>query len=218
MLKLLNVSKSFSNSERENEIVVEKVSFELKAGEMGLVTAPAKTGKTTLMLMAGGLLEPDSGMVDFITQPDIYSLPPGQLAYFRNREIGYLFHKFHLIQRLNVYDNIMIPELGEKAPGASERAETLLRKLDIVRHRNLFPQELSLLDRQKTAMARAMLHLPRLLLADEPTENLDQEGETAIFAALREYADEGNCVVVFSRLENIPVSTEKTIKLTPAAS
>jgi ABC-type lipoprotein export system ATPase subunit len=198
MINLKNISKIPKTSEKTRIATIKDFSLELKGGELELLEVASKSEANTLFMIAGGLLAPDSGTVDFITQSDIYSLPPRELALFRNREIGFLFREFRLIQRLNLYDNIMIPELGEMRPTSKDRAETLLRELQLVQHREKYPSELSLFDKQKTALARAMLHMPRLLLANEPTENLKPEEKSAILAILREYADAGNSVIVFS--------------------
>lgn len=198
MIKLKNISKIAPKSDGKRIASIQNFSMELKGGELELLEVASKSEANALMMVAGGLLKPDSGTVDFITQADIYSLPPNDLSLFRNREIGFLFREFQLIQRLNVYDNIMIPDLAEPHPGSKDRAETLLRELELVQHRTRHPSELSLFDRQKTALARAMLHMPRLLLANEPTRNLDTDESSAILAILREYADAGNSVIIFT--------------------
>ena len=213
MLKLVNISKLFIKSDGGRIKVTSGLSLELKGGDLALVVGAPKSGKSTIMLIAAGLLKPDTGAVDFITQPDIYSLPPYELNLLRNREVGCIFHKYHLIQRLSVLDNIMTPDLVEAHPTSPERAETLLRRLKIVQHRECLPRELSPLDKQKTTLGRAILHLPRILLADEPTENLGTEDTAAILEDFQDYADEGNCVVIFTRDETLPVSSEKTLKL-----
>jgi lipoprotein-releasing system ATP-binding protein len=138
-----------------------------------VITGPSGSGKSTLLYIAGGLEAPTSGAVDLDgTNP--YSLGADALARFRNREVGFVFQDHCLLPQLTVLDNVLVPTLvGERDPDAPDRAQVLLTAVGLearARHR---PAELSGGEKQRAAIARALVRSPRLLLCDEPTGNLD---------------------------------------------
>jgi len=171
------------------------VSFSMQSGEIAVVSGPSGSGKSTLLMAMGGLLRPDSGRVLF-KGTDIYQLPPPERAAFRNRRIGFVFQQFHLIPYLSVTENITAPSLagGTAAPDPGE----LIRRFKLESRADHLPSQLSTGERQRTALARALYNNPDLILADEPTGNLDEINGRIVVEHLKSIADEGRAVLVVS--------------------
>jgi lipoprotein-releasing system ATP-binding protein len=153
--------------------VLDGASLTLGTGEAAVITGPSGSGKSTLLYVAGGLETPTSGTVDLDgTNP--YSLAPDALARFRNREVGFVFQDHCLLPQLTVLDNVLVPTLvGERDPDAPDRARVLLTAVGLEPRAQHRPAELSGGEKQRAAIARALVRSPRLLLCDEPTGNLD---------------------------------------------
>ena len=161
----------------------------------------AEQGFRSLLLVAGGLLRPDSGQVT-IDGADPYSLSTEQRARFRAERIGFVFQQFHLVPYLNVLDNVLAPALVTGDPTARQRADGLVQRFglaDRVRHR---PGQLSTGERQRVALARALLNEPKVILADEPTGNLDGENSDEVLKALQAFANEGGAVLLVTHDPN----------------
>jgi ABC-type lipoprotein export system ATPase subunit len=180
------------------------------AGEFVSVQGPSGCGKTTLLLAAGGLLPPDSGRVQVDGQ-DVYALSGEARARLRAEKIGFVFQQFHLVPYLSVLDNVLVPSLalpfscplpateggsGEERSAVRERALELTRQFGLTERLRHVPAQLSTGERQRTALARAMLNGPKLILADEPTGNLDGENARAVLSSLREFARSGGAVLL----------------------
>jgi lipoprotein-releasing system ATP-binding protein len=162
-------------------VVLREASLELSAGESLAVVGPSGSGKSTLLHIIGTLVAPTSGSVR-LGGDDPFALTDVELARFRNREVGFVFQDHHLLPQCSVLENVLVPELafGAVAPEAIERAKGLLDRVglgDRLEHR---PAELSGGERQRAAIARALICQPRLLLADEPTGNLDHATASTI--------------------------------------
>ena len=153
-------------------IALEAVSLSLGPGEFVGVWGPSGSGKTTLLLAAGGLLTPTSGTVAFQDQ-DVYGMSPRSRARWRAQCVGFVFQQFHLTPYLSVLDNVLTPALARPVPNARGRAEELLEQFGLTARASHVPAALSTGEQQRTALARALLPGPRLLLCDEPTGNLD---------------------------------------------
>jgi len=170
-------------------------TLQVAAGELVAVQGPSGCGKTTLLLAAGGLLRPDAGRV-LIGGEDPYALPPEARARFRGAKVGFVFQQFHLVPYLSVLDNILAPTLARPVAGARERAADLARHFGLADRQDHVPAELSTGERQRTALARALLHKPALLLADEPTSNLDEASGKVVLGTLAEFAAAGGAVLL----------------------
>lgn len=194
MIRLEGVEKRFS-SRRGTVRALAGVDLTVEGGEFLVIRGPSGSGKSTLLLAAGGMLRPSAGRV-IVLGEDLYALHPGARARFRSRNMGFVFQAYHLLPYLTVLENVLLAR-GEGAPaGRRERARELLERLGLgarIHHR---PAELSMGERQRTALARALLERPPLLLADEPTGNLDPENAEAVFQRLAEYHRVGGTVVV----------------------
>ncbi len=177
--------------------VLRGVSFELSAGQNLAVLGPSGSGKSTLLQIVGTLDQPTSGSVSLLGQ-DPAKLAEPQLADFRNRRIGFVFQEHHLLPQCSALENVLIPTLaaGKTTPAAAERAKRLLERVglqDRLEHR---PVELSGGERQRVAVARAMIQEPVLLLADEPTGNLDRTTAAAIGRLLLELQEQERTMLI----------------------
>ena len=200
LISLDHITKSYTG-DVENVVAVDDVSVSVDSGEFVAVVGPSGCGKTTRLLVAGGLLRPDSGQVT-IDGADPYSLSTEQRARFRAERIGFVFQQFHLVPYLNVLDNVLAPALVTGDPTARQRADGLVQRFglaDRVRHR---PGQLSTGERQRVALARALLNEPKVILADEPTGNLDGENSDEVLKALQAFANEGGAVLLVTHDPN----------------
>jgi putative ABC transport system ATP-binding protein len=194
MLDVRNLCKSYR---RVSGFVraLQDVSLRIEAGEFAAVQGPSGCGKTTLLLAAGGLLTPDRGSV-LIDGQDLYALPPEKRAVVRAEAIGFVFQQFHLIPYLTVMEQILAPTIAVSAADGLQRAEELVQHFNLAERRSHFPADLSTGERQRTALARALMNKPRLLLADEPTGNLDERNSENVLNYLAEFARAGGAVLL----------------------
>jgi len=194
ILELRDVQKHFR---RPDGVVqaMEGVSLRIGAGEFVAVQGPSGSGKTTLLMAAGVLMQPDSGTV-VIAGEEPYRLSAEQRAGFRAAHIGFVFQQFHLVRYLNVLDNVLTAALALPAADAKERASKLIERFGLASRVDHVPSELSTGERQRVALARALLNRPKLLLADEPTGNLDEENGRLVLDCLAGFAKEGGAVLL----------------------
>jgi ABC-type lipoprotein export system ATPase subunit len=194
MLELSHLKKTFAGPDGEVR-ALDDVSLRVEAGDIVAIEGPSGSGKSTLLLIAGGLLAPSAGEVR-LDGVDPYALDSGARARWRARRVGFVFQQFHLIPYLNALENALAPTLALAAPGAEKRAGELLEGLGLSHRRHHVPAALSVGERQRVAMARALLQRPALVLADEPTGNLDDENAQAILEHLVDYAGQGAAVIL----------------------
>ena len=194
MLQLTNIKKSFR---KKDDIVdvINNFSLTVDEGEFIAVQGASGSGKTTLLLMIGTLLTPDNGTV-LINGANPYTLNSEARANFRAQNIGFVFQQFYLLPYLTVLENVLTSNLVVKKTNAKENALNLLQHLNLEHRLTHLPSELSVGERQRTALARAVLNRPKLILADEPTGNLDAENSAVILDYLKKYAAEGNYVLM----------------------
>jgi len=166
---------------------LDDVSLSVAAGEFVAVQGPSGCGKTTLLLIAGGLLAPDAGQV-LVDGQDPYAMSPDERAGFRADRIGFVFQQFHLVPYLSVVDNVLAAGLAGNSRNARDRARELVARLGLEHRADHVPGQLSTGERQRTALARALLNEPKLLLADEPTGNLDSENAEIVLGHLKEFS------------------------------
>ena len=194
MLQIENVSKTYR---RGDTLVraIDAVSLELTSGCFVAVRGPSGCGKSTLLLVLGGLLAPESGHVRH-EGTDLYALSSEQRAGWRAANVGFVFQQFHLVPYLNILDNVCTPALALPTVAAPERARQLLEQVGLSHRLSHVPAELSTGERQRVALARALLNRPRLLLADEPTGNLDAANAKIVLAHLAAFAKAGGIVLL----------------------
>jgi putative ABC transport system ATP-binding protein len=187
---------------------VDDVSLEVRRGELVLVMGPSGSGKTTLLSMLGGLLRPTSGRIT-IDGTDITALRESQLPRVRARSVGFVFQTFNLLEALTVEENILFPArlLRSTWSDALARADALIARLDLTERRRSLPRTLSGGEQQRVAIARALINAPPLILADEPTGNLDSAKGQEVMMILHDIArDEGRSVILVThdpRVEDI---------------
>ena len=184
VLQLVNVSRHFVQGENQISIL-DEANFSLKAGETVALVAPSGSGKSTLLHLAGLLEHPDEGDV-FVDGEACGNLPDDRRTEIRRSEIGFVYQFHHLLPEFSALENIMMPQLisGLSKPEARERAEQLLDYMRIGHRAEHRPSELSGGEQQRVAIARAVANAPLVLLADEPTGNLDPETAGYVFEAL----------------------------------
>jgi len=188
------------------------VSIRVERGEFVSVQGPSGCGKTTLLLAAGGLLAGDGGEVR-IDGEDPYALGPDARARFRAGKVGFVFQQFHLVPYLSVLDNILSPTLALQSADARQRAMQLIEHFGLADRMHHTPGELSTGERQRTALARALLNGPGLLLADEPTGNLDGDSARAVLAYLAEFARNGGAVLLVTHDDRAADYAQRTVRL-----
>ena len=196
-LSVENVSKHFPTPTEPLE-VLRDVTLNLARGQNMAVLGPSGSGKSTLLHLLGTLDRPSGGEI-LLDGENPFSLSEAKLAHFRNRNIGFIFQDHHLLPQLNVIENILIPAVADGKPGLAtvNRARELLDRVGLSDRINHRPAELSGGERERIAVARALVRKPILVLADEPTGNLDQRNARAIGSLLLEVQrDEQNMLVV----------------------
>lgn len=195
LLQIEALSKSYPGPEGPVN-AVNDVSVTIGAGEFVAVQGPSGCGKTTLLLAAGALLQPTQGRV-LLDGRDLYALSPARRAQIRALNIGFVFQQFHLVPYLDVLDNILTPTLALSANGAARsRAFELAERFGLTARLRHVPAALSTGERQRVALARALFNQPKLLLADEPTGNLDEQNGQIVLRCLTEFAHDGGAVLL----------------------
>ncbi len=190
---------------------LEDVSFAAERGEFVAITGPSGCGKSTLLLMAGAMLRPTRGRV-LIEGRDLFALSSGERSEFRGARLGFVFQLFHLVPYLSVLENVLLAARGDAAD-LSRRGDELLAGLGLSHRAHSKPGQLSAGEKQRTAIARAVIRRPALILADEPTGNLDRENEAEVFRILKEYARDGGTVLVVSHGEAADRAADRRIRL-----
>jgi putative ABC transport system ATP-binding protein len=215
MLSLRQVRKTYQGP-KGPVVALADFSLEIGAGEFVAVRGPSGSGKTTLLLVAGGLLHPDSGQAVLDGQ-DIYRMSREARARLRAQAIGFVFQQFHLVPYLSVLDNVLTPALAQPRPDARARAMELIERFGLAPRMHHVPAELSTGERQRTALARALLNRPRLLLADEPTGNLDDANGDIVLNAFAEFAKAGGAVLLVTHDQRASTFAQRVLQLDKAA-
>jgi putative ABC transport system ATP-binding protein len=171
------------------------VNLHIDQGEFVVISGPSGSGKTTLLMTVAAMLRPTSGVVR-VDDRDVYAMSVRQRARFRADTIGFVFQMFHLVPYLSVLDNVLLARGAVTRNGQKTRARELLEQLGLQHRLGHRPGELSAGEKQRTAVARAMLNEPKLILADEPTGNLDPENAEAVLKHLKDYQEAGGTVMV----------------------
>ena len=211
MLEFKNISKWFDGPEGK-VTALNEVCLSISPGEFLAVRGPSGCGKTTLLLTAGGLLRPSAGQVS-LDGYDPYALGPEKRSKMRARMIGFVFQQFHLIPYLTVRQNILAPSLALPAKEADQRARELVGRFGLDDRAGHVPAQLSTGERQRTALARALLNKPKIILADEPTGNLDEDNADIVFGYLSQYVSEGGCVLLVTHDVRAAAHATRTLQM-----
>ncbi|MBI2854828.1 MAG: ATP-binding cassette domain-containing protein [Chloroflexi bacterium] len=206
-LKAIGLTKTYGSGHTAVK-AVDNVFLDVRQGELALIMGPSGSGKTTLLSMLGGLLRPTSGQV-FVNGTEVTALNESRLPDLRAREIGFIFQAFNLLSSLNVNENVLFPAglVRGDMRNARLRCGLLLERLGLGSRRHYLPKNLSGGEKQRVAIARALINDPRLVLADEPTGNLDSKTGHEVMMILHDIArDEGRTVLIVThdpRLEDV---------------
>ncbi len=196
MLKVENISKIFRMEEIET-VALNNVSFEIKQGEFVAIMGPSGCGKSTLLNILGLLDNPTSGKYELLGK-EVGSLKEKERTMYRKGNIGFVFQSFNLIDELNVYENIELPLIYLKIKSSERKKKVgeIMERLNISHRAKHFPQQLSGGQQQRVAIARAVVSNPKLILADEPTGNLDSKNGNEVMELLTELNRDGTTLVM----------------------
>ena len=212
ILKVENLCKTYGKGNSEVK-ALDNVSFSVKKGQMVAVIGPSGSGKSTLLHLIGGVDKPSSGKV-FVDGQDIYAQNDKHLAVFRRRQVGLIYQFYNLIPVLNVEENIVLPTVMDGRKPDKERLEMFLSTLDLKERRGHLPSQLSGGQQQRTSIARALFSAPAILLADEPTGNLDSKNSHEIIGLLKQSNKTFNQTkIIITHDENIALQCDRIISV-----
>lgn len=213
MIKLTSLNKIYRTNEIET-LALENVNLEVDKGEFLSIMGPSGCGKSTLLNIMGLLDSPTSGTIE-INGVQTADMKDKELAAFRNRQLGFVFQSFHLINSLNVTDNVELPLLYRKVSASERRkmAEEVLEKVGLTHRMKHFPTQLSGGQCQRVAIARAIIGNPQIILADEPTGNLDSKMGAEVMEILhRLNKEDGRTIIMVTHNEEQAKQTSRTVR------
>jgi len=211
MIEFDNVSKVYQTADGPVH-ALRGVNFHVAPGEFVSVQGPSGCGKSTLLMLAGGLARPTSGRV-VVAGTDLGAASAAQLSRFRAQTIGFVFQMFHLLPYLTILDNVVAGALPGQTARARRRALELLERFQLGHRLKHRPAELSAGERQRVAIARAMINQPKLILADEPTGNLDPGSGRNVLELLSEFHGEGGTLLLVTHQAEAAAFAQRTILL-----
>ncbi|MBP1045031.1 ABC transporter ATP-binding protein [Enterococcus sp. BWM-S5] len=212
ILEVKNLSKVYGKG--DNQVTaLDNVSFTVEKGQFVAIIGPSGSGKSTLLHLLGGVDKPTSGKV-YINKTDVYEQNAEQLAIFRRREVGLIYQFYNLLPVLNVVENITLPVLLDGRKVNKKRLKELLSVLNLKDRKNHLPNELSGGQQQRISIGRALMNAPAIVLADEPTGNLDSKNGQEILQLLRKSNREyDQTMIVITHDENIALQADRIIKI-----
>ena len=213
MIKVENLVKIFRTEEIET-LALNGVSFEINDGEFVAIMGPSGCGKSTLLNILGLLDNPSEGKYELLGQ-EVGNLKEKDRTKFRKGNIGFVFQSFNLIDELNVYENIELPLRYMNIPAGErkERVNAIMERMAIKHRKDHFPQQLSGGQQQRVAIARAVVANPKLILADEPTGNLDSKNGKEVMDLLTDLHKEGTTIVMVTHSQKDAAQAQRTIDL-----
>ena len=212
IIKLEGITKVYRTTEVETT-ALENVNLTVRKGEFLSIMGPSGCGKSTLLNLMGLLDLPDQGKI-LINEMETTQMKDGEMAEFRNKMLGFIFQSFHLINSLNVLDNVELPLLYRNSTAKSRReaAEKVLEKVGLSHRMRHLPTQLSGGQCQRVALARAIVGNPQIILADEPTGNLDSKMGSEIMELLFQLNEDGTTIVMVTHDEHIAESTQRIVR------
>jgi len=213
MIKISNLEKYYRTEEVET-IALNKLSLEVKEGEFVAVMGPSGCGKSTPLNILGLLDDPDGGSFVF-NGTEVSKFNERKRAQLRKHNIGFVFQSFNLIDELTVFENVELPLIytGVKSAERKRRVEEALSKMQIMHRRNHFPQQLSGGQQQRVAVARAVVNNPKLILADEPTGNLDSSNGNEVMQLLSDLNEAGTTIIMVTHSEHDARYSHRIIRM-----
>ena len=191
MLKAKNITKTYTKN-GSSFTALDDVSLNLAEGEFAAIVGPSGSGKSTLLHTVGGLIRPNAGQILF-REKDVYAMGNKDADLYRSKSVGFVFQQFHLMPYLTVYENI---KMADKETADKKDIERFLEKCSLLPLRNKYPSELSVGEKQRTAFVRAIISKPEILLADEPTGNLDPENSQILMSLIADFHKNGSTVLL----------------------
>lgn len=213
MIKITNLEKYYRTEEVQT-IALNKLSFEVKEGEFVAVMGPSGCGKSTLLNILGLLDDPDGGSFLF-DGIEVAGFNERKRSQLRKHNIGFVFQSFNLIDELTVFENVELPLIytGVKPAERKARVHEVLEKMQIMHRRKHFPQQLSGGQQQRVAVARAVVNNPKLILADEPTGNLDSSNGNEVMDLLTELNEAGTTIIMVTHSEHDAKFSHRIIRM-----
>ncbi|MBR5738720.1 MAG: ABC transporter ATP-binding protein [Lachnospiraceae bacterium] len=212
LLRVEHLSKIYGSGDNEVR-ALDNVSFTVEKGQFLAIIGPSGSGKSTLMHILGAVDRPTSGKV-FLEGQDVFSQDENHLAIFRRRQVGLIYQFYNLIPVLNVTENITLPILLDGRKVEPKRLEELISKLNLTGREKHLPNQLSGGQQQRVSIGRALMNSPSILLADEPTGNLDSANSQEIVALLKQANREyGQTLIVITHDESIALQADRIISL-----
>lgn len=212
LLRVENLSKSYGKGEAKVD-ALKNINLSIKKGEFVAIVGPSGSGKSTLLHLLGGVDKPTSGNV-FINDINIYDLKEKDLAIFRRRNVGLIYQFYNLIPVLTVKENILLPAELDNRKIDKEYLEDLLKTLDLKERENHLPSELSGGQQQRTSIGRALINRPSIVLADEPTGNLDSKNSKEIVELLKVSVKKYNqTLIMITHDINIALQADRVITI-----
>lgn len=212
ILEIRNLCKVYGKGETRVD-ALKNISFDVEQGEFIAIVGPSGSGKSTLLHILGGVDSPTTGVVN-ISGTDISKLDEGKLAIFRRRHIGLIYQFYNLIPILNVEENMTLPLLLDGKKVNKTLLDDLVKKLGLTDRLKYLPNQLSGGQQQRVSIGRALMNNPALLLADEPTGNLDSKNSKEIVELLRKFNRENNqTVIIITHDERIALSADRVITI-----
>ena len=213
MITVTNLSKIFRTEEIETT-ALNKVSFEINEGEFVAIMGPSGCGKSTLLNILGLLDNPSEGSYELLGQ-EVAKLKEKDRTKYRKGNIGFVFQSFNLIDELNVYENVELPlkYLNISSSERKQRVTAMLKRMNISHRAQHFPQQLSGGQQQRVAIARAVVSNPKLILADEPTGNLDSKNGKEVMDLLTELNQEGTTIVMVTHSQKDAACAQRIVNL-----
>ena len=213
MIQTVKLTKMFRTDEVETT-ALNQVSMEIKPGEFVAIMGPSGCGKSTLLNILGLLDNPSDGQLIF-SGNEVSKYTEKQRTGLRKSTIGFVFQSFNLIDELNVFENIELPLLYQKIPGSKRKqmVEEVMQKMNIAHRKKHFPQQLSGGQQQRVAICRAVVGNPKLILADEPTGNLDSANGTEVMDLLSQLNQEGTSIIMVTHSPTDASYAQRIIKL-----
>ncbi len=213
MIKTVNLNKVFRTDEVETT-ALNNINFSVEAGEFAAIMGPSGCGKSTLLNILGLIDNPTSGELWFLGK-ELSRYSERQRTSFRKGNIGFVFQSFNLIDELTVYENVELPllYLGYSNTDRKNRVEAVLEQMNLIPRRNHFPQQLSGGQQQRVAVARAVVAEPKLILADEPTGNLDSEHGEEVMNLLTQLNESGTTIIMVTHSPSHAEYAQRVIHL-----
>ncbi len=213
LITLDHVSKSFKLGDSELK-VLDDISFTIKKGEFVAIVGPSGSGKSTMLYLLGCLDRPTKGKILFDNE-DLALVSEERLAEIRNQKIGFVFQMFNLLPRTSALANVLLPTVYNTAPigNQKEKALKMLARVGLAERSSHFPNQLSGGEQQRVAIARALINNPELILADEPTGNLDSKSGAEILKIFHELHDEGKTIILITHDHEIAKLAERKLEL-----